>query len=185
MIIDAFWLFTGGATAPGSNDGRTDAPTTNAQVSSNVIDIGLTGLPASSAGGGARDLGIGDDPALKILVEVTTGFTTSANTLQISLQGAPDNGSGAAGSYTTYVSGPAVAGSSMTGTGVRLLEIDFPRTTVPSVPAPPRFLQLLYTLSGALATGKIVGTAVLDRHDQIMQANATLGGYPAGVTVAN
>ena len=72
------------------------------QVSTNVIDLGIaSGIPSSANGGGARDMGIGDDPALKLFAQVTTLFTSGgAGTLAISLQGAPDNGFGAPGAFT-------------------------------------------------------------------------------------
>ena len=59
MILDNYLQFTAGA-------GVGDLPTTGTQSSTNVIDLGITsGLPASAVnGGGARDIGIGDDPAL-------------------------------------------------------------------------------------------------------------------------
>jgi len=150
--------------------------------STNVIDLGLTGLPTSSGGGGARDIGIGDDPAMKVLVIVTTAFLTLTS-LQVLFRGAPDNGSGAEGSYTTMVSGPVVALAQLV-VGARLLDIDVPR------PAPnealPRFLKLNYTVGGSNATaGAVSSYLVLDRHDLPEQANAVLGGYPAGITVAN
>src|SRR5215472_9744528 len=96
MILDAFAQFTAAA-----GDSMPNGATT---TSTNILDIGLSGLPLSSAGGGASDLGVGDKPALKILVEVTTaGAGTS---IAVNLQGAPDNGSGAPGSLTGHASGP-------------------------------------------------------------------------------
>lgn len=150
--------------------------------STNVLDLGLSGLPTSAGGGGARDIGIGDDPAMKVLVLVTTAFATLTS-LQVLFRGAPDNGSGAEGSYTTMVSGPVVPVASLV-VGARLLDIDVPR------PAPgqavPRFLKLNYTVAGSNATaGNVSSYLVLDRHDLPEQSNATLGGYPAGITVAN
>jgi len=108
MILDAFQLFTGGGTAPGNGDGATDSPTTGTQNSSNVLDYGvILGIPSYANGGGARDMGVGDDPSLKLMIAVTTAFA-GGTSLGIVLQGAPDNGSGAPGSYTTMYSGPVV-----------------------------------------------------------------------------
>ena len=64
--------------------------------STNVIDLGVTsGIPTSANGGGARDIGIGDDPAMKLLVDITTTFTSGgAGTLALvalaPLVGKPD-----------------------------------------------------------------------------------------------
>jgi Bbp16 len=189
MILDAFVQFTGGTPAPGNSDGKTDSPTTGAQTSSQIVDLGVgtvgnPAIPSFSAGGGARDIGVGDDPALKLLVQVDTTMA-GGTSLGVSLQGAPDNGSGAPGTFTTYISGPVVLLANLL-VGTRILEIDVPRLTVPTVPAPPRFLQLAYAIAGTFTGGgKINGNIVLDRNDQIYQANAVSGGYVPGVVVAN
>src|SRR5215469_13751774 len=85
MIIDGALQFTGTAGIAGS----TDSPTTGTQQSTNVVDL-LN----------ARDLGIGDDPALKLLIQIIATFT-GGTSLDVQLQGAPDNGSGLPGTYTT------------------------------------------------------------------------------------
>lgn len=185
MILDSLWLFTGGSGGVGNNDGTTDSPTTGTQNSSNVIDLAGPALPASftsPAGGPGRDLGIGDDPALKLMVLVTTTFT-GGTSLQIGFAGAPDNGSGAPGSYTTMVSGEIVTEANLTA-GVRLFDIDYPRTG-PLAPTPPRFVRLSYVSVGTHTAGKIEGLVVLDRNDQILNTNGVLSGYPAGITVSN
>jgi len=174
MILDGLLLFTA---APGTGD----LPTTGTQNSTNVLDLGITGLPTSASGGGARDIGIGDDPAMKLLVQVMTAFA-SGTSLAVALQGAPDNGSGAPGTYTTMLTGPVVAEASLV-VGARLLDDDVPR------PAPgqalPRFLRLNYITVGTHTAGAVIGTMVLDRLDLPLQANAVLGGYPPGIVIAN
>ena len=184
MILDAFLTFTGASGGVGNNDGRTDSPTTGTQNSSNILDLAGPGLPLSTTTPFAqpgRDLGIGDDPALKLLVLVTTAFT-GGTSIQASFQGAPDNGSGGAGSFVTYASGPVVVEASLI-VGCRILEIDWPRPSPGAVP--PRFVQLGYTTVGTHGAGKLQGYAVLDRHDQPLDSNAILGGYPAGITISN
>jgi hypothetical protein len=157
MIIDGALQFTGVA---GTVD--TDEPTTGTQVSTNVIDWSV-----------ARDMGIGDNPALKLFVQVMTAFADGTS-LQVNLQGAPDNGSGAPGAYTTMISGPVVVEANLIA-GARLLEVDLPR------PAPaqamPRFLRLQYVNVGTHTAGAIYGTILLDRQDAPQ--------YPAGQTVPN
>lgn len=179
MILDGYLMFTnftGGGTGSGDN------PTTGSQVSTNQLDLGLIGaIPASAQGGGARDIGIGDDPAMKILVLVTTTFASGAS-LQVNIQGAPDNGSGAPGSYVIMASGPVVLEANLIA-GSRLFDIDMPRPA-PAQPL-PRFLQLGYVTSGTHTAGAVKGFLVLDRHDLPEQSNAVLGGYPAGINVAN
>ena len=184
MILDSLLLFTGGTGGVGNGDGVTDSPTTGTQNSSNVIDLAGPALPASQSSPFAapgRDLGIGDDPALKLLVQVTTAFSGGTN-LQVGFAGAPDNGAGSPGSFTTYVTGPTVTDTNMVA-GVRLLEIDYPRPDPASVP--PRFVRLSYVNSGTHTAGKIEGTIVLDRFDQPYQSKGVTGGYPPGITIAN
>lgn len=181
MILDFLAQFTGGSGGVGNNDGATDSPTTGTQTSSQILDLHMAGIPVLASSQGARDMGIGDDPSLKLMVEVTTAFASGTN-LVVNFQGAPDNGSGAPGSFTTYVTGPTVVEANLI-VGARVLEIDVPRP--PPATAFPRFLQLQYVTSGTHTAGKIRGAIVLDRHDQPLQSNAVLGGYPPGVAIAN
>lgn len=157
------------------------------QVSTNVIDLGInSGIPTSANGGGARDIGIGDDPALKLLVLVTTTFTSAgAATLAVALQGAVDNGSGAPAAFSTWWTSPAYALATLNA-GSQLLDMDMPRP--PDGIAVPRYLRLNYTVAAATVTaGNVSAYLVLDRIDQMYQStdNSIIGGYPAGVTVAN
>jgi hypothetical protein len=178
MILDGYLMFTN---FTGGGTGTGDSPTTGSQVSTNQLDLGIIGLPLSASGGGARDIGIGDDPAMKILVLVTTAFA-SGTSLQINMQGAPDNGSGAPGAYVIMASGPVVVEANLVA-GSRLFDIDMPRPA-PAQPL-PRFIQLGYVTVGTHTVGALKGFLVLDRHDLPEQANATLGGYPAGINIAN
>ena len=153
--------------------------------STNIIDLGVTsGVPSSANGGGARDLGIADDPALKIFSCVTTAFTSGgAGTLGIILQGAPDNGSGAPGTWTTFWTSPVLALASLI-VGAELANIDMPKA--PQGVGPPRFLRMQYVIGGATMTaGTVQSEIVLDRFDQIKGTTGLLSGYRAGVTVAN
>lgn len=178
MILDALQQFDSASNL---------AIAAGTQASANVLDYGiLSGIPASASGGGARDMGIGDDPALKLLVQVSTTFTSGgAGTLSVAIQGAPDNGSGAPGAFTTWWVSPAYALATLIQ-GARLLDMDFPRP--PDGVAVPRYVRLLYTVAAATMTaGNVNAYVVLDRIDQMYQGtqNATLGGYPAGIVIAN
>lgn len=178
MILDALQQFDNAvslAIAPGT------------QASTNILDYGiLSGIPSSANGGGARDMGIGDDPALKLLVQVGTTFTSGgAGTLSVAIQGAPDNGSGAPGTFVTWYVSPAYALATLTAGG-RLLNMDFPRP--PDGVVVPRFVRLLYTVGAvAFTAGTITAFVVLDRDDQMYNStdNSVLGGYPAGITINN
>lgn len=184
MILDALLTFTGtgnGASGAPASGARTDAPTTGTQTSSNIVDLGLAGIPSSANGGGARDIGTGDDPSLKLSIIVTTAFTVGTS-LQVNLQGAPDNGSGSPGSWTTMWTGPVVLEASLTQ-GVQYSNIDVPRPA-PGQPM-PRFLQLQYVTVGTHSTGQIEGQIVIDRDDQVVGPTNLYSGYPAGLNVAN
>jgi len=178
MILDALLQFDNAVSL---------AIAAGTQASTNVIDLGVTsGIPTSASGGGARDIGIGDDPALKLLVQVTTTFTSGgAGTLSLALQGAIDNGAGAPAAFSTWWSSPAYALATLNA-GSRLYDTDMPRP--PDGIAIPRFLRLLYTVGAATMTaGNVSAYIVLDRDDQIYQStdNSVMGGYPAGINVEN
>ena len=184
MILDKLLTFTGGVGGVGNSDGATDSPTTGTQNSSNVIDLGITsGIPTSASGGGARDIGIGDNPAMKLLVLVTTAFA-SGTSLQLALQGAIDNGSGAPAAFSNWWLSPAYAEASL-NIGSRLYDMDMPRP--PDGIAIPRFLRFAYITVGTHTAGALQAYIVLDRDDQPYQGtdNSIMGGYPAGIAVAN
>jgi len=189
MILDAFLQFTGGSPNSGtvavSNGG--DSPTGGATLTgSNIIDLAGPGLPASATSPLVqpfRDIGIGDNPAMKILIQVTTAFSAGTS-LQVQLTGAPDNGSGAPGSFVVWWSTPVYTQAQLSTVGVRLMDMDMPRP--PAAVAEPRFLQLQYVSVGA-NNGTLKGWIVLDRHDQVynVTSNNILGGYAPGVVIAN
>lgn len=182
MILDGLLQFTVAA-----GDAMPNASTT---TSGNILDLGLglelvtnpsgSAIPAPAQGGGARDLGVGDNPALKVMVEVTVaGAGTS---IQVNVQGAPDDGTGQPGAFTTYASGPVVLAATAV-VGSRLLEVDLPRP--PAGVALPRFLQLQYVGVGNMSAGRMKGWLVLDRFDQPGSQSGVLSGYPPGVAIAN
>lgn len=191
MILDRLLMFTGslsGATATIASGPMTDSPTTGTQPASNIIDLGVGtvapgNVPTFAAGGGARDIGIGDDPMLKLLIEVTTSMA-GGTSLQAQLQGAPDSGSGTPGSFTTMWTGPAVTlAGGLLNAGAYLANVDVPRT-IPGQPL-PRFLQLNFISAGTFTGGAVTAWIVIDRFDQITGATNLLSGYVPGVTVAN
>ena len=184
-IRDALLTFTGtinGATgAPAVAGTATDAPTTGTQTASNIIDLGLVGLPTSAGGAGARDIGIGDKPSLKLDAIATTAFA-GGTSLQIELDGAPDNGSGAPGTYTQMWLSEVFLEAALIQ-GCQLANVDVPRVLFEQVL--PRFLRLQYITSGTHTAGAIEAGILIDREDQIIGITGARSGYPAGVNVAN
>lgn len=184
MILDGFLAFDTAYVLVAGTTGSIAA-----HDSTNTVDLGVgsttqPAIPSFAAGGGARDIGIGDDPAMKLLVLVTTTITSGgAPTLTLSVQGAPDNGAGAPGAFTIMLQSQAYALATLIQ-GARLLDDDMPRQ-VAGQPL-PRFIKLVYTIATATLTGgTLQAYLVLDRHDLPEQANAVLGGYPAGIAVQN
>jgi hypothetical protein len=174
MIRDNLWQFAGssngatGGIVTGATFPTSDSPTTGTQYSSNVIDIGLSGLPNSVAGGGARDLGVGDDPALKVQFIVTQTFL-SGTSLQLAIQ--------------AILEANLVAATATNPPFFQLGNIDFPRVA-PGQPL-PRFLRVQYTTVGTHTAGALTAEVVLDRDDQIISSTGYQSGYPAGITIAN
>lgn len=190
MILDNFLMFTGtsngasGGITAGSN---TDSPTTGTQYSSNIVDLGVvSGLPGSASGGGARDIGTGDAPSLKLLIQVTTTFVyaSGGGTTTFNLQGGIDNGSGSP-TWGTIMWGSAAIAQASLVQGAQVANVDVPRP-VPGQ-ALPRFLRLQFVTATATYTaGAVEGCIVIDRFDQVIgSATGALSGYPAGINVAN
>ena len=170
MILDKLYEFDPNPTSV--------AIAVGTQASTNVIDLHGAGLiPVLANLQGARDMGIGDNPALKINVQVVTAFTSGgAGTLSVALQGAPDNGSGAPGAYTTWFVSPVYALATVAVIGANLLPMDMPRP--PAGIGLPRFVRLLYTVAGATMTaGSVAAHLVVDRQDYVT--------YPAGLVISN
>lgn len=179
MILDALQMFD----SPSSP--KSLALAVGTHPSTNVLDYGIvSGIPSSARGGGARDLGIGDRPALKLFALIgTTATSGGAGTLQLALQGAQDDGTGNPGAYVSwwfskvYALGDLVAGA-------RLFDIDFPRP--PSDEPIPRYIRMAYIVGTAdLTGGTIMAGVVIDRDDQARQSQGVYGAYPAGINVAN
>lgn len=155
MILDSLLQFS-----------SAQAITTGDTASTNIIDL-LN----------PRDLGIGDDPALKLAIYITEAFTSAgAGTLTVKFQGAP-NSAGSPGSYVTYAESRAYALAELV-LGAKLLPIDVPHRDPTLTVTFPRFYRLLYSVATAdFTAGKISAEIVIDRQDSSQ--------YPAGLTITN
>ena len=171
-------------------------PVTGSTVSTNTYDM-AQGVTSSTSGtyqtnaaaglpmtfGNAtvfgQDLGIGEAIArLKLGAWVTTAFTGAAS-LQISWQGAVDNGGGtiAGLTFVNYASGPSYNAAILTAAQILPLP-DWPFDIPPSTNAMPRFVRLAYTVTnGTFSTGALTAGVVTG-----MSYNR-LGAYPSGFSV--
>lgn len=185
MILDGLLTFTGtsnGATGGITLGAQTDAPTTGTQILSNVIDLGInSGVPSSANGAGARDIGIGDTPALK-LSGITPLTWVGGTSCQFELDGAPDNGSGAAGTYTVMWQSQAIAIAQLLA-GTQLFNVDVPRI-VPGQ-AVPRFLRMRAVSVGTFSTSSIEAGIILTGDFQAVGPTGAYSGYTPGLVVAN
>ncbi len=134
---------------------------TGTSFSSQVIDLGGPAI----GGAQGRDLG----PSANVFLTCALNGVTSggAATLQIKLQGAPDNGSGAPGTYTDYLLSPVYTLAELQA--VTGEQYAFPVVIPPRPPgvAMPRFLQLAYVLAGAaLTAGTVFAFLSVGRDDQ-------------------
>lgn len=173
MILDKLLEFDPAGTA-----------VTATAASTNIIDLhGANLIPAFSATvKPGRDMGGGSagGPTPMLLVVVTTTFTAGgAGTLNVQFQAAPDNGSGAAGSFVTYAESGVQALANLVA-GNTIFNIDVPRILpLPNTPALlPRFLQLNYVVAtGPMTAGKLSAYIVL--------TSEPTGYYLPGFTVPN
>lgn len=124
--------------------------------STNILDLNV-----------ARDLGVNGAIPLKLLLAASTPFTAAgAATLTVALQGAPDNGSGLPGTWTTYVQSIALSLAQINAAGF-IFPITVPRPPSSAV-AMPRFLKLVYTVAtGPMTAGAVNAGLVISRDDWI------------------
>jgi hypothetical protein len=134
----------------------------------------------------ARDLGVGDND-LQVMV-ISDGLFASADgtaTLNIQFQGAPDNGSGAPGTYTTYAETGALTITQLNsgGAGGAVFNVEVPARVVMGDTGQgtvlPRFYRMNYVEGvEAFTAGHITFAGIVLDAERPTQ-------YPSGFTVAN
>lgn len=166
MIIDSNLSFVAAGTG--------QAVTATA-ASTNILDL-LNG----------RDLGVGDnDLKVSVIADNTWASNTSAATLTVQFQGAPDNGSGSPGSYTTYAESEAYTVANLTNAAdTVLLPIEVPARAFMGAEGQgvslPRFYRLNFLVAGGenFTAGNILFAGIV-----LDAERPTL--YPSGFTVNN
>jgi hypothetical protein len=139
-------------------------------VSTNVLDLGI-----------ARDIGGGRGIMPGVNIAVLSTFTGTSPTINVQLQGAPDNGSGAPGTYTVMIETGVIASAQLVkGANFRF---DIPSVaqlglTAAQVEAIPRFLRLNYVITGTTPSGVIWAGIILSDDDPALYPPGFV--FPAG-----
>lgn len=166
MLLDNFLMF---------ESFTTPVAITTGGISTNVLDL-LN----------ERDIGIGDDPALKLLVLVTATFTSGSTSKMTSkFQGAVSSASGTGGTYSTYAES-ADLGTDTLVAGAKIFNIDVAAVTPMGINASfgtaalgiPRYLRMSWAIgTTSFTNGSIAAGIIVDRDDIVA--------YPPGVAVLN
>jgi hypothetical protein len=117
-------------------------------ASTNIVDLGV-----------ARDVGGAATDQLMLLCQIVTAFAASggAAELQVDFQTAPDNGSGAPGTWVTLASSGPVAKASLVQ-GYKFLPGELAGPT-------QRFVRLLYTVTTNNGTAGAITAALVPSLD--------------------
>jgi len=174
MIMDGLLLLDGSMSAGVLTPTTVNPGTTfvvGTQNSANVIDLSQL---ASSAKGYGRDIGVGDGLWIVCLVAAT--FTGTGATLQVNIQYAPDNGSGAPGAYATMVSSAVYTLSQLTA-GSEIMRIEVPPVSPSNLGMVPKFMQATYTIGTANMTAGALYTAIVTDREALGPYMGYQSGY--------
>ena len=110
------------------------------------VDVAAVGSSGTGAIRYRAAVGMGDGKPVRVVVQLLNSLTADGTltSLTAKLRVAPDNGSGAPGTFVDVVTGPTVAKAGCTA-GARLLDVALPRGIV------GEWYEIAYTNVGALA----------------------------------
>lgn len=117
----------------------------------------INGFPNLNTAMGV-DYGAADGNATPWLYTTVTTTGTTANTLTVSIQAAPDNGSYGQGAYTQIYASKTFAGTTLLKGSILLVPL--PPTLYTLGQALPRFYKVTYTCSGALTVSLLSGLVI-------------------------
>jgi hypothetical protein len=159
-FIDKLAIFSPFTTYGGSPDSLAISTATASSVTYDVTGAGVGNVPPQVFGQPnsgtltfGADMGVGDGLFVPFVLIVIGQTLASGTSMNFSLQSAPDNGSGAAGTWTTAVETGAIAISTNPLTAGLAFTLPFARRT-PGAPL-PRFYRMLYTPSGTFSAGSV------------------------------
>jgi hypothetical protein len=150
MILDALLQFDSGATVTATAD------------STNIIDLGV-----------GRDMGIGDDPTLKVVCFTGANAWTTGTSLNIQVMMSSDG----TNYYVAYESGLILLAQLTANT--KIWEASLAHRPAKLSGATPRYIKLTYTVAGSNMGGPALITSYLTMD---VQANTP---YPSGIAIAN
>jgi hypothetical protein len=140
--------------------------------------VGLTGaanaspnivsLEAAGAIGGTNGRDVGNGKPLYLACTLNGVAAGAGTTLQIDIQGAPDNGSGAPGTFVTYATSGPMTLAEVQSTAGQQFAFPIALPLRPMGQPAPSFLQLNLEVAsggGTLTAGTIFAGLVLDRDD--------------------
>ena len=142
-----------------SFDGPGFVAITTSRDSTDILDLGMN-----------RDASTGTDVSVLILSNRAFAGGTS---VAIALQGAPDNGSGGEGTYTTYATSPAITVAQLNAAPGMVFPVQLPRPPFGGL-SMPRFLKLAYTVVGTFTAGALAASLLLNRDDVVNYPGAVL-----------
>jgi len=157
MIMDAFNSF----------EPLTGTAITASAASTNIIDLSV-----------GRDMGGGHYPDPDLVVGCLTSFgaSSASATLNIQVQGAPDNGSGSPGGYYT-IQETGVMSLGQLAAGMRLLQMDLASISQ----APLAAINTTFTCSSGASTITVASATGLAQGQQI----AAAGYITPGTTISS
>ena len=150
MILDALLQLSSGQTITATAD------------STNTIDLGV-----------GRDLGIGDDPTVKIVCFTGANAWTTCTSLNIQVLESAD------GTNWYIASESGVIAVALLTANAKVWETSLAHRNVALAGAPPRYIKLSYVIAGSNAGGPALITSYLTMDVQAAPA------YPPGIVISN
>lgn len=170
-VFSPFASYGGTPDSIGSN-----ASAVQSSLTYDITGAGLNNAPKQIWGNATTfgaDMGVGDGTWTPFVDILITTAVTGGTSMNFQLQSAPDNGSNAAGTWSTDIESGAIAVANL-GIGARIM---LPFARRPPGAALPRFYRVQYTsvgnnTTGAASAGIVIGNIT----------DTDIGQYPSNIT---